>query len=109
MIIVPIAALPNQTFDILLDNNDWEFALYTLNEFNLMAVDVSLNGTLILSGQRVNSSQFIVPYDYLAPNDGNFFFVTINDEYPDYTKFNLSQQLLYVTVAEFEELRAANF
>lgn len=109
MIIVPIAALPNQTFDILLDNNDWEFALYTVNDFNLMAMDVSLNGVLILSGQRVNSSQFVVPYGYLAPDDGNFFFVTVDDEYPDYTKFNLSQQLLYVSAAELGALRAANF
>lgn len=102
MLIVPIAALPNQTFDVLIGDNDWEFALYVVNDFNLMGVDITLNGKVILTGQRCVPLQFLIPYNYLAPGIGNFFFSTVNDDYPDYAKFNVSQQLLYATAAEIE-------
>lgn len=110
MLIVPIASLPNQTFDVLIDNtNEWEIAIYTVNDFNLMCADFILNGTLILSGQRCVPQQLLVPYRYLVEGAGNFLFVTVNDEYPDYTQFNLTQQLLYVSPEEIEVAIAANF
>lgn len=103
MMIVPLAPIPNQSFNIFLDNNEWDFTIYTVG--NVMAADVVLNGTLILSGQRLTPVTPVIPYRYLE--NGNFAFVTANFDYPDYTMFGASQSLVYVSPDELEAIRAS--
>ena len=102
MIIVPIAAIPNQTFSITLDGNQYDISLFVAT--NIMAMDIIRNDEVIIMGQRLVANYPIIPYRYLE--DGNFIFTSNNGDYPYYTEFNVTQQLIYLSQVELNEARA---
>lgn len=104
MLIVPISALPNQTFSITLDNNQYDISLYVTT--NIMSMDIIRNDTPIVMGMRTVSNYPVIPYEYLE--DGNFFFITENGDYPYYDQFNVTQQLIYISQSEIDMIRAGS-
>lgn len=48
----------------------------------------------------------LLPYGYLE--NGNFMFLTLNDELPNYTQFGATQQLIYASEAELEAIYASS-
>lgn len=102
MIIVPISAIPNQSFSITLDGNAYDLALYVTT--NVMAMDIIRNNVPIVMGIRVVPYYPIIPYLYLE--NGNFIFNTENGDYPFYDQFNVTQQLIYLSQIELDQLRA---
>lgn len=104
MIIVPLARVPNQTFSITLDSNQYNIGVFTTR--STMAIDITRNNEIVIQGQRLVPDSIVIPYRYLE--DGNFFILTENGEYPFYTEFGVSQTLLYASTAELEELRTQN-
>lgn len=101
MIFVPISAIPNQSFSITLDGNQYDLALYLTT--NIMAMDVIRNNVPIVMGIRLVPYVGIIPYKYLE--DGNFFFNTENGDYPSYDQFGVTQQLYYLSQAEIDAIR----
>lgn len=99
---VPIQAIPNQQFTIILDGNTWDFVIKATD--GVMSVTLTRNGAMIMQNMRVVANMRIIPSAY--EEAGNFVFVTQNFELPDYTKFNVSQVLLYASAAELATLRA---
>jgi hypothetical protein len=111
MIEIPIAAVPNQTLSIQLDQNNYDIGLFTTNRANanlvgdgVMGITITRNGLLVVSGLRLVPNYLIIPYLYLE--DGNFVFVTQNDEYPDYPQFGITQSLIYASASELGAIRA---
>jgi hypothetical protein len=104
MLSIPIATIPNQIFNVLLDQNEWEISIYLAN--NIMAVDLNLNGVDIIIGQRAVPATPLIPYEYLE--NGNFIFVTDDYDYPIYTEFGISQLLVYASPTELLEIRNGN-
>lgn len=102
MILVPISAIPNQSFSITLDSNQYDLALYITT--NVMAMDIIRNNIPIVMGIRVVAYEPIIPYRYLE--NGNFFFNTENGDYPFYEQFNVTQQLIYLSQTELNNYRA---
>lgn len=102
MRIVPLAAIPNQSLSVRLDDVRMVLRLKEAN--GVMVADLERAGTVILSAVRVLAGEPIIPYRYLE--SGNFLFLTLDDDLPDWRKFNASQQLLYLTAAEIATLRA---
>ncbi len=101
MQVIPLSAIPNQSFNIQLDNINYDFTVrFTVN---FMSVDVVRDSIPIISGMRSVPGTPLIPYRYLE--SGNFVFVTANDEYPIYTQFGVTQFLLYASMAEIEALR----
>jgi hypothetical protein len=103
MMQVPIQQLPNQSFSIALDSNQWAFTLKTCQDTTVASL--TLNGTVILDSARCAAGSFIIPSRY--EESGNFFFVTQNDQLPHYTQFNVMQSLIYISAAELAALRTA--
>jgi hypothetical protein len=101
MMQVPIQAVPNQSFSIILDNNQWAILLKTVDSATV--VSLSLNGNDVLDSARAVSGSLIIPSQY--EESGNFLFVTSNSQLPLYTLFNVSQSLLYVSAAELAAFR----
>lgn len=99
---VPIQAIPNQAFSIVLDKNTWEFVIKSTN--GVMSVSLTRNGELIIDSLRAVSGMRIIPSKY--EEAGNFVFYTQNFELPDYSKFNISQILVYFSAAELSVIRA---
>lgn len=97
MRVVPLEQLPNQSLSINVDGNRWDLRIKVAT--NSMVIDISLNDQVIILGQRITVGWPVIPYDYLA-TEGNFIFLTENEEMPDWNMFGITQQLLYVSPGE---------
>lgn len=101
MQIIPLQAIPNQQFSVVLGDNQWDIVLKTAD--NITVADVTLNNVVIMTGFRCVAGMRIIPSLYQEA--GNFFFSTQRGQLPDYTQFGLTQFLLYYTAAELAALR----
>src|SRR4051812_40100826 len=101
MLSIPIQAIANQSFSTIVDGNTWDFTLKTVEDATV--VSLTLNGVDVLDNARAVAGSMIIPSQY--EERGNFFFTTQNFELPFYTKFNVSQSLLYVSAVELSAFR----
>lgn len=99
MRVIPLTAVPNQSFTLTIDGVRWVLGIKEAKR--VMVCDVSRDGELILSGSRVLAGETLIPYEYLQ--SGNFIFITGGDELPDWTRFNASQTLVYLSEAELAD------
>lgn len=95
---IPIQQTANQSLTVTLDGNRWSLTIKAANE--MMCVDIDLNDTPILRGQRVVAGMPVIPYRRIAPSQGNFMFVTERDENPWWERFTIDQSLHYVTAED---------
>jgi hypothetical protein len=98
---IPIAAVPNQEFTVILDNNNWDVTLRQTN--GVMSVSLILNGNQVIENVRAVAGMRLIPSQY--EEAGNFVFITANFQMPDYILFNVSQSLLYASAAELAVVR----
>jgi hypothetical protein len=96
MNLISLAAIPNQTFSMTLDNTLFDMRIFLA--VNVMCCDLAVNGVPILTSARLVAGTPVIPYFYLF--NGNFLLSTLNDELPDYTEFGASQFLVYYSQAE---------
>lgn len=90
---------PNQQFSTIADGINFEITLNTAN--NLLFATIKANGKTLKESGRCIGNQWLIPYMAYAPEGcGNFKFITINDEYPNYKNFNASCILMYYTNEE---------
>lgn len=99
MQILDLQPIPNQKFSVTLDNDNYDISIYCISDNNDMAIDITINGNLTISGLKIVPNQVLIPYAYLVTG-GNFIFSTINDELITYDNFGGSQILYYITAAE---------
>lgn len=102
MLQIPVQQLPNQSFTVLLDSNQWDVTLKTVEDTTVASL--TLNGADVLDSARCVAGSFLIPSEY--EEAGNFFFVTQSEQLPYYTQFNVTQSLVYITAAELTALRA---
>lgn len=103
MINVPIASTPNQSFSVRLENNFYDITLKETN--GVMSCSMVRDNVTLFDGVRLVAGSPIIPFAYLET--GNFILSTNNDDMPDYTKFGVTQFLVYFTAAEVEAIRGA--
>lgn len=101
---VPLQAIPNQTLSFQDANKNYDLTIRTNNIANaqIMSMDIVIDNVLVIQGQRLIPNYPVIPYYYLW--DGNFIFVTENDELPDYNQFQITQYLIYATQTEIEAI-----
>lgn len=97
MLEISLQNTPNQSFS--LDTEGVVFDI-TISTTGVTVMDVVIDGVLKIGSAKCLPMTPVIPYRYLE--HGNFFFITENDEYPDYTKFGISQRLVYMTPSEME-------
>lgn len=100
MLQIPLSAVPNQSLSLQLDNNTYDLVIRATSILTaqVMVADITINNTLILTSQRCVPGTPLIPYEYLT--NGNFIFITNNDEYPDYLQFQITQYLIYASQDE---------
>lgn len=98
---IPIQAIPNQEFSIVLDNNQWDFIIKSTN--GAIAVSLTLNQVSVIENLRAVANTRIIPSEY--EEAGNFAITTLNQDLPDYTQFGITQNLIYISAAELAILR----
>lgn len=101
MIQINLAAIANQSLNIRLDNR--LYGITVKEAAGVMAIDLVRDNVMLLQGQRLVSGSPVIPYQYLE--SGNFVFITLNDEYPEYPQFGAGQFLLYASADEVLQLR----
>lgn len=121
MINIPLQNIANQTLNIVLNNNNYVIRLHACEDSittgsivdrtaleslgtSIVAVDITENNEVIVTGMRAVCGTPLLPYPYLQ-GDGNFIFVTNNDEYPNWRLFGVNQYLIYASPSEIEELQ----
>lgn len=98
---IPLQALPNQEFTIVLDNNQWDISIKDTN--GVMSVSFTLNDNVIIENLHAAAGMRLIPSQY--EEAGNFIFNTANFALPDYTQFEITQYLLYFSAAELAAIR----
>ncbi len=121
MINIPLQNIANQTLNIVLNDNNYIIRLHACEDFvttgsiidrtdldflgtAITSVDIIENNTVIITGMRAVCGTPLLPYSYLQ-GDGNFIFVTNNDEYPNWRLFGINQYLIYASPSEIEVIR----
>lgn len=102
MEIVPLSAVPNQSFSVRLDGSRYDIAIKETR--GRMAIDLARDGVYLFRGMTAKTGTPLIPYRHLEL--GNFVFTSEDDEDPYYELFNTSQQLVYLSISEVEEARA---
>lgn len=115
MIQIPVTNIPNQSLNIVLDNNNYLIRIHACQDVStkgtsirilgqgILAVDIIRNDEVIVSGSRAVCGYPLIPYKYLE--DGNFIFTTENDQYPNWRLLGINQFLIYASQAELEAIR----
>jgi hypothetical protein len=111
MINIPLQAIPNQNFNIQLNEQSYDITIKSCANStnplaNFMVATIFINNVLIIENVRLTGYRPIIPYKYLE--NGNFLIITMNGEYPDYMLFNNTQFLIYVSQAELDAIRNAS-
>ena len=103
---VPVAlqAIPNQSFSVLLDGITYKVTIKDAR--GIMAVSISLDGELVVSGSRFFTDSPLIPYPYLEGSGGNFAFTSEADALPDFEEFGTTQFLIYVSAEELSDARS---
>lgn len=94
---INLDAVPNQELSVTLDGNRWDITIKECN--GVMCASLTLNDTLLLSGQRIVAGSPLIPYRYLQ-GSGNFWILTENDELPYYDRFGVDQTFIYMSYGE---------
>lgn len=101
MIGIEVQNIPNQEFMRVIDGYRYDIAIRTYKDLTLM--DITCDDVVLKRSVRVCPNTPIIPYKYLTKG-GNFMFACKDKEYPNYNKFGETQQLVYLTDDELQEL-----
>lgn len=104
MQIIPLQNIPNQAFSVVLNGVDYRVALRTIQGMTFMSVWVG--GEVLFYNQLCTPNNWVNVYDYISVN-GKFYFRCLEEEYPTYTQFGITQSLIFYNAEEVEEIKNA--
>ena len=91
---------PNQSFVTTQNGVRFEICIVQCN--GNMCVDLTMNGTAILTACRLVGGTPLVPFGWMTQGNGNFLFVCQDENCIDYSLFNITQFLYYLSEVELE-------
>lgn len=100
---IPLESIPNQNLSFTIDGHRYELTLKEIDP-EMCVVTVVRDGVTLVDSARAVPGYAILRYAYLQGQIGNFAFITVNGEYPHYSKFNSTQELIYATTSEIEAM-----
>jgi hypothetical protein len=103
LININLEPIANQSLTIQIDGSVYEIILKETR--GVMSCTINRDNLPVIRNVRVMANAPIIPYQYLEA--GNFFIVTQDNDYPEYTQFGSSQNLFYATQSEIEADRNA--
>lgn len=98
MLSISLNPVPNQSVAFTADGAYWQAHIYQGASF--MCADISINGTVVISGVRCFPGVALLPYSYMtAPDLGNLFF----DSDVDWNGFGTTCNLYFLESDEVEQ------
>lgn len=94
---IDLDKIPNQMFNVLIDNTMYRVQLRTIQGLTYMSVWA--NDELLFYNQLCIPNLYVNPYNYVG-SGGKFIFSCLDDEYPNYEQFGNTQNLLFHTAEE---------
>lgn len=104
MLLVPLQQIPNQEFNIILNGREYRIILRTIQSLTYMSCWV--DGEILFYNQLCVPNNWVNVYDYISVN-GKFWFKCLDDDYPTFTQFGITQTLLFYTKDEVQEIKNA--
>lgn len=104
MFIVPLDTVPNQEFSIVLNGLDYHIALRTIQGLTYMSCWVGQKP--LFYNQLCTPNNWVNVYDYISIN-GKFYFKCLENNYPTYPQFGVTQTLIFYTPEEVEVIKNA--
>lgn len=101
MRVIPLKALPNQSLSVVIDGIRWGLNIKVAN--SLMIADVYRDDVALILGTRILSGTPILPYEYLMTK-GNFLMVMDDESLSDWTKFETTQTLYFLSADDIASL-----
>lgn len=97
--IIPLDPIPNQSITIRLEGRRY---LITVKEIGgMMGVTIERDNVVLVDMVRAVAGYPLLPYPYLARDEGNFIFThTDPGAFPYYEDFGTKSLLVYSTAAE---------
>lgn len=99
---IPLKAVERQSLSILLDAQLFDIAIKECN--GIMAATIARDGVTLVSNRRICAGVYLIPEGHLE--QGNFVFVTDNNNIPYYSNFASTDVLLYISAEELEQMRS---
>lgn len=106
MLVIELKAIPKQSLTAVLDNVLYEIDLLETN--GCMSANIVRAGVPVVTGQRCVAKQLVIPYKAMEEHQGNFMFLTQNNEMPAYALFQSTQQFVYASNAELLAVRGTD-
>lgn len=97
MYIVELEKVPNQELTFIVGDSAFRVQLRTIQKMTFMTV--FLNEQPLIYSQLCTPNNFVNLYNYISAG-GKFYFRCVDDEYPYYTKFGETQNLIFYTEDE---------
>jgi len=89
---LPLLNIPNQLFNITLNNQDCTVQLWAKNDRTY--IDLYIQDVSIILGQICIIGGYILQYDWF-PFVGDLFFISRSLDYPNYPDFGINTFLIY--------------
>lgn len=101
MQLIQLQKLPNQVFNVTLNDELYRIAIRTIQD--LTFISVWKNDESLFYNQICTPNAFVNPYNYVSSN-GKLYFQCLDNEYPNYKQFGNTQQLYFLTPEEVSAL-----
>lgn len=98
---IPLKSVERQNFTIELEGSLFDITIKECN--GIMTATIIRDSVKLVENRRICAGMTLIPDGHLE--EGNFAFVTDNDNLPYYTRFGSTDILLYATVEEVEAFR----
>jgi hypothetical protein len=105
MIVIPLQAAPSQSFNVTLNGQACQIALYQKGE--LFYIDLSIGSKVIRQGRMVRNATRLVRYAYLGFIGDLVMFDTQGHSDPTYDGLGVRYQLYYLSPDELSAKAAA--
>lgn len=107
MYLVPLKNTPNQELSVTING-----VFYTIrlrywspdNKEGIMFASVKVGDNDWTGATRCVPNQALIPYQYLS-EQGNFYFICSDKQYPDYKKFGVEHRLAFLDNNEIAEIQ----
>lgn len=99
MIPIELEQVPNQNFQVTLEDDFYDLTLLTDGDITLLTV--VRNNELIITNAKAVPNKDIILSEYKFSEHGNFRFTSVDDDnYPFFSNYGISSFFQYVTKAE---------